>query len=71
MPDPLDPLAHAICIALKVNMTQGQRKALGVANRLTSDQDFAALAQRVADNLRRSGWRFEHQPVNRRPHSTP
>lgn len=67
----IDPLADAINIALRVNMTQGQRKALGVANRATSDQDIAALAQRVADNLRRSGWRFEHQPANHRPHSTP
>lgn len=71
MPEPLDPIARDLYLALKVHMTAGQRKKLGLTNRLTGDEDAAALAQRLADQLRLCGWRFDRCPIRARWHSTP
>lgn len=61
IPPLTDPLARDLAIGLKVHTTPGDSKRLGLDSRLTRDEDVRHLALKLAEHLRRSGWKMEHR----------
>ncbi|WP_043644129.1 hypothetical protein [Caenispirillum salinarum] len=57
---PTPDLRRDLAIALKLAMSPGDRKALGIDRRIDADERARALAHRLVDELVRAGWRFSH-----------